>query len=107
MRSSRAAGCPAPNWNGAPRPTFRGTLRRPIAVTHKLNRGHLIPGTEALILPCLARSAIAFQKSGPQSVTVEDSVSLVPASGGLLSPASEHLKSEVAVVWGMARATLT
>jgi formate dehydrogenase major subunit len=82
-------------------------LRLTVAVTTKLNRGHLIHGTEALILPCLARSEIDFQKSGPQSVTVEDSMSMVHASGGLLSPASEHLKSEVAVVCGMARATLT
>ena len=82
-------------------------LRLTVAVTTKLNRGHLIHGAEALILPCLARSEIDFQKSGPQSVTVEDSMSMVHASGGLLSPASEHLKSEVAVVCGMARATLT
>jgi molybdopterin-dependent oxidoreductase alpha subunit len=82
-------------------------LRLTIGVTTKLNRGHLIHGAEALILPCLARSEIDFQKSGPQSVTVEDSMSMVHASGGLLSPASEHLKSEVAIVCGMARATLT
>ena len=81
-------------------------LRLTVAVTTKLNRGHLIHGTEALILPCLARSEIDFQKSGPQSVTVEDSMSMVHASGGLLAPGSEHLKSEVAIVCGMAKATL-
>jgi molybdopterin-dependent oxidoreductase alpha subunit len=82
-------------------------LRLTVAVTTKLNRGHLVHGREALILPCLARSEIDFQKSGPQSVTVEDSMSMVHASGGLLPPGSEHLKSEVAIVCGMARATLT
>ena len=82
-------------------------LRLTVAVTTKLNRGHLVHGQEALILPCLARSEIDFQKSGPQSVTVEDSMSMVHASGGLLAPGSEHLKSEVAIVCGMARATLT
>jgi molybdopterin-dependent oxidoreductase alpha subunit len=82
-------------------------LRLTVAVTTKLNRGHLIHGREALLLPCLARSEIDFQKSGPQSVTVEDSMSMVHASGGLLPPGSEHLKSEVAIVCGMARATLT
>ncbi len=82
-------------------------LRLTVAVTTKLNRGHLVHGKEALILPCLARSEIDFQKSGPQSVTVEDSMSMVHASGGLLAPGSEHLKSEVAIVCGMARATLT
>jgi molybdopterin-dependent oxidoreductase alpha subunit len=82
-------------------------LRLTVAVTTKLNRGHLVHGKEALILPCLGRSEIDFQKSGPQSVTVEDSMSMVHASGGLLAPGSEHLKSEVAIVCGMARATLT
>jgi molybdopterin-dependent oxidoreductase alpha subunit len=82
-------------------------LRLTVAVTTKLNRGHLVHGQAALILPCLARSEIDFQKSGPQSVTVEDSMSMVHASGGLLSPASDQLKSEVAIVCGMARATLT
>ena len=81
-------------------------LRLTVAVTTKLNRAHLVHGKEALILPCLARSEIDFQKSGPQSITVEDSMSMVHASGGLLTPASEHLKSEVAIVCGMARATL-
>jgi formate dehydrogenase major subunit len=82
-------------------------LRLSVAVTTKLNRGHLVHGREALILPCLARSEIDFQRSGPQSVTVEDSMSMVHASGGLLPPASDHLKSEVAIVCGMAQATLT
>ncbi len=81
-------------------------LRLTAAVTTKLNRGHLVHGQEALILPCLARSEIDAQKSGMQAVTVEDSMSMVHASGGLLPPASESLKSEVAIVCGMARATL-
>jgi molybdopterin-dependent oxidoreductase alpha subunit len=82
-------------------------LRLTVSVATKLNRGHLVHGREALILPCLARSEIDFQKSGPQSITVEDSMSMVHASGGLLAPGSEHLKSEVAIICGMARATLT
>ena len=92
------------------KPMVEGAMRKlrlTVGVTTKLNRGHLVHGREALILPCLARSEIDFQKSGPQSVTVEDSMSMVHASGGLLSPGSEHLKSEVAIVCGMARATLT
>ena len=61
---------------------------------------------QALILPCLARSEIDIQASGPQAVTVEDCMSMVHASGGLRDTAGEHLKSEVAIVCGMARATL-
>jgi molybdopterin-dependent oxidoreductase alpha subunit len=81
-------------------------LRLTVGVTTKLNRGHLVHGEEALILPCLGRTEIDFQKSGPQSVTVEDSMSWVHASGGLHPPASEQLRSEIAIVCGMARATL-
>jgi len=81
-------------------------LRLTVAITTKLNRGHVVHGEEALILPCLARSEIDFQESGPQSITVEDSMSFVHASGGLHVPASENLKSEIAIVCGMARATL-
>ena len=61
---------------------------------------------EALILPCLARSDIDVQATGRQSVTVEDSMSMVHASSGLVTPPSPHLKSEVAIICGMARATL-
>jgi formate dehydrogenase major subunit len=59
-----------------------------------------------LLLPCLARSDIDMQKTGRQAVTVEDSMSMVHASNGLVEPASPMLKSEVAIVCGMARATL-
>ncbi len=78
-----------------------------VAITTKLNRGHLVHGQQALILPCLARSDIDLQKSGRQSVTVEDSMSSVHASSGLVEPPSPALKSEVAIVCGLARATLT
>jgi len=81
-------------------------LRLTVAVSTKLNRGHLVHGEQALILPCLARSDIDIQASGRQSVTVEDSMSMVHASSGLVAPPSEHLKSEVAIVCGMAKATL-
>jgi molybdopterin-dependent oxidoreductase alpha subunit len=81
-------------------------LRLTVAVSTKLNRGHLVHGEQALILPCLARSDIDMQAGGRQSVTVEDSMSMVHASSGLVEPPSEHLKSEVAIVCGMAKATL-
>jgi len=81
-------------------------LRLTVAVSTKLNRGHLVHGKEALILPCLARSDIDIQAGGRQSVTVEDSMSMVHASSGLIEPPSPSLKSEVAIVCGMAKATL-
>jgi molybdopterin-dependent oxidoreductase alpha subunit len=81
-------------------------LRLTVAISTKLNRGHLVHGQQALILPCLARSDIDVQRTGRQSITVEDSMSMVHASAGLVRPPSEHLKSEIAIVCGIAKAAL-
>jgi molybdopterin-dependent oxidoreductase alpha subunit len=81
-------------------------LKLTVGINTKLNRGHVVHGQEALILPCLARSDIDVQATGRQSITVEDSMSMVHASGGLVEPPSQDLKSEVSIVCGMARATL-
>jgi len=77
-----------------------------VHVSTKLNRSHLVHGREALILPVLGRTELDLQATGPQSITVEDSMSMVHASLGLNPPASEHLKSEPAIVAGLARAVL-
>jgi len=81
-------------------------LNLTVAVSTKLNRGHLVHGRQALILPCLARSDIDIQVGGEQAVTVEDSMSMVHASYGLVEPPSADLRSEVAIVCGVAKATL-
>ncbi len=75
-------------------------------VSTKLNRAHLITGEIAVILPCLGRSEIDLQESGEQFVTVEDSMGIINASRGHAKPASEHLKSEPAIVAALAKATL-
>lgn len=75
-------------------------------VSTKLNRGHLITGRTALILPCLGRSEIDYQTAGEQFVTVEDSMGVVSSSRGHLEPASDDLLSEPAIVARLARATL-
>jgi formate dehydrogenase major subunit len=77
-----------------------------VQVSTKLNRSHLVTGQTALILPTLGRTERDLQETGPQFVTVEDSMSVVHASRGRLAPASEHLRSEVAIVTGLAEATL-
>src|ERR1700757_1103105 len=93
-----------PDWTIAEK-AMRG-LRLTVGINTKLNRGHLVHGAQALILPCLARSDIDVQNGIRQSVTVEDSMSMVHASSGLVEPPSERLKSEVAIVCGMAKAAL-
>lgn len=75
-------------------------------ISTKLNRSHLVHGRQALILPCLGRTEIDAQQTGPQSITVEDSMSMVHASMGMNTPASPNLKSEPAIIAGIAKATL-
>ena len=77
-----------------------------VQISTKLNRSHLVTGKEALILPCLGRTDIDRQASGEQQVTVEDSFSMVHASGGVMEPLSEQQKSEPWIVAAMAEATL-
>ncbi|WP_159710837.1 FdhF/YdeP family oxidoreductase, partial [Geminicoccus flavidas] len=91
-----------------PEAAFAGMRRLDLAVhvATKLNRSHLLAAKETFILPCLGRTEIDMQESGMQSVTVEDSMSMVHASQGTLTPASEHLRSEPAIVAGLALATL-
>src|SRR4029077_4797461 len=79
--------------------------RLTVHVSTKMNRAHLVTGKQALILPCLGRTEHDVQKSGPQFVSVEDSMGIVHASRGTLPPASEHLLSEPAIVAGLASAT--
>lgn len=75
-----------------------------VQVSTKLNRSHAVTGEAALILPCLGRTERDEQAGVEQFVTVEDSMSMVHKSRGRLSPASAHLRSEVAVVAGLGRA---
>jgi len=75
-----------------------------VHVSTHLNRSHVVHGKQALILPCLGRSEADLQASGRQSVTVEDSMSMVHASTGTNRPASEHLKSEPAIAAGLGQA---
>jgi len=80
--------------------------RLTVHVSTKLNRSHLATGEEAFVLPTIGRTERDEQKGGRQFVTVEDSMSMVHRSEGTLAPASSHLKSEAAIVAGLARATL-
>ena len=74
-------------------------------VSTKLNRSHLTTGDRALILPCLGRTEIDVQASGPQFVTTENSMGVVQISRGSLPPASAELFSEPQIVARLARAT--
>lgn len=77
-----------------------------VMISTKLNRSHVFPGKSAYILPCLGRAEVDEQASGPQAVSTEDSFSMINGSAGHRSPISEHLKSELAIITGIAKALL-
>ncbi|QBE47936.1 FdhF/YdeP family oxidoreductase [Leucobacter triazinivorans] len=79
--------------------------RLSVQLSTKLNRSHVVTGEEALILPVLGRTEIDMQVSGPQYVTVEDSVCAVHASHGQIAPISDQVRSETAIVAGLGHAT--
>ena len=81
-------------------------MRLTVQIATKLNRNHLFNGKTAYLLPCLGRSEEDLQAGGPQTVTIEDSFSHIHGSLGHRKPASVHLKSELAIVAGIAMATL-
>ncbi|MFD1551427.1 hypothetical protein DNU06_13505 [Putridiphycobacter roseus] len=78
-----------------------------VQISTKLNRSHVVTGEAAIILPCISRSETDKQSSGIQFVTVENSMGIVHTSKGAFEPASEDLKSEPAIVAGIAKATFT
>ncbi|TVV70880.1 FdhF/YdeP family oxidoreductase [Sphingomonas solaris] len=78
-----------------------------VQIATKLNRNHIVPARGATyLLPCLGRIELDRQAGGPQTVTVEDSTSVIHPSRGRATPASENLRSETAIVAGIAQALL-
>ncbi len=73
-----------------------------VHIATKLNRSHLVTGRQALLLPCLGRSEV--DPGG--FLTVEDAMGVISSSKGVLAPASSSLRSEAAIVAGIAKATL-
>jgi molybdopterin-dependent oxidoreductase alpha subunit len=77
-----------------------------VQISTKLNRSHLVGGATSIILPTLGRTDVDTGSRGPQFVTVEDSMSLVHASKGVLTPPSPQLRSEVSIICDLAIALL-
>lgn len=77
-----------------------------VGINTKLNRGHLVHGRDALILPVISRSEIIRTSKGEQTLTIEDAVAKVTASKGVLEPASPECRPEVEIVCRMAMAAL-
>lgn len=81
-------------------------LEMAVHIATKPNRSHLLVGRQSLLLPCLGRTELDMQVGGVQSITVEDSMSMVHASTGRLAPPSDQVRSEPAIVAGIAKAVL-
>ena len=81
-------------------------LRLTAFVATKLNRGHLTIGKTALLLPCFSHLDIDRQQSGEQFTSCENSMGVVSQNKGALEPLEGEMKSEVAIICGLARATL-
>ena len=77
-----------------------------VAISTKLNRGHLITGKTALILPTLGRTELdSAATSGKQRyVTVENSMGRVHQSKGNRKPISDTLRSEPEIISSIATA---
>ncbi|MDC7785042.1 FdhF/YdeP family oxidoreductase [Rhodoplanes sp. TEM] len=81
-------------------------MRLSVQIATKLNRSHLFPGAVTYLLPCNGRIEIDRQATGPQAVSMEDSTTCIHGSRGQRDPISEHVRSEPAIVAGIAKATL-
>lgn len=81
-------------------------LRLTVAIATKLNRSHVVHGEVAYLLPCLGRIEIDEQASGPQAVSMESSLAHFHGSKGQVKPAGPNLRSEPAIIAGIAQAAL-
>jgi molybdopterin-dependent oxidoreductase alpha subunit len=75
-----------------------------VHVATKLNRTHLYPGETGLLLPSLGRTDIDARSDAVQLITVEDSMSMTHASGGIKTPISHEMMGEPAIVCGIGAA---
>ena len=80
-------------------PAWAG-LELNVQIATRLNRSHVLVGDGAWLLPCLVRA------EETQAVSVEDSLSHIHGSVGRRRPASPELKSEIAILAGISKATL-
>ncbi len=81
-------------------------LRLTVQIATKLNRSHVVHGEVAYVLPCLGRLEIDRQATGEQAVSIEDATGCVHGSRGYAEPASPHLRSEPAILAGIAKEML-
>jgi len=72
--------------------------RLSVSIATRLNRSHLVTGEAALILPCISRT------ERDQTGSAENTVAWVAPTRGIFPPASPELRSEAAIIAGIADA---
>ncbi|MBO0359807.1 FdhF/YdeP family oxidoreductase [Hymenobacter sp. BT186] len=77
-----------------------------VFVGTKLNRGHLVTGKTSLLLPCFTHVDMDMQRAGHQMTSCENSMGVVSQNKGTLVPLAGEMLSEVAIISGVAIATL-
>jgi molybdopterin-dependent oxidoreductase alpha subunit len=77
-----------------------------VQISTKLNRSHLHHGEIGLILPCLGRTDAIIEKSGPQILTVENSMGTVHTTRGFEKSHTDRLLSEPHIIAQIASRTL-
>ncbi len=77
-----------------------------VCVSTKLNRGHLVHGKEAIILPTYGRSDKDIVNGELQIISTENSMGVVQQSKGMLDAVSDNLINETQIVCRMAIETL-
>ncbi|WP_313190592.1 FdhF/YdeP family oxidoreductase [Sphingobacterium sp.] len=77
-----------------------------VCVSTKLNRGHLVHGKEAIILPTYGRSDKDIVNGELQIISTENSMGVVQQSKGMLDAVSDNLVNELQIVCRMAMETL-
>lgn len=81
-------------------------LHLTVQILTKLNRSCLEHGEISYVLPCLGRTEVDEQATGPQAVSTEDSTACIHGSRGFAKPASAHVRSEPWIVAQLAKASL-
>ena len=77
-----------------------------VHISTKLNRSHLHHGEIGLILPCLGRTDTIIEKSGPQTLTVENSMGTVHTTRGFVKSHTDCLLSEPHIIAQIASRTI-
>ncbi|MXP67403.1 FdhF/YdeP family oxidoreductase [Pantoea sp. Aalb] len=77
-----------------------------VYISTKLNRSHLVPGKECIILPTLGRTERDLQATGNQYITVEDTFSMIHPSKGISIPLSDTQRSEISIISNIAHYTI-